>query len=165
MSIWESQEDIAREKKDLLALASINFISAGIYSLEGDIEFSLKMAEQSKAIYNHLQIKAPDALISNIATIYMNTNKVEDAIDLYKSLLETKNIELLFALYMNLSICYRKNDNINEAIKYIDKSRELFIKVSYNPEQFTEFELVATKIYLKNKQFDKALNCLEKAAC
>jgi tetratricopeptide (TPR) repeat protein len=156
-------EDIAREKKDLLALASINFISAGIYSLEGDIEFSLKMAEQSKAIYNHLQIKAPDALISNIATIYMNTNKVEDAIDLYKSLLETKNIELLFALYMNLSICYRKNDNINEAIKYIDKSRELFIKVSYNPEQFTEFELVATKIYLKNKQFDKALNCLEKA--
>lgn len=156
-------EDIARENQDYLSLANINSISAAIYFLEGDIEFALKMGEQSISIYNHLKIKVPSRLLVNIATIYMNTDKLEGAIDLYESLLETKDIELLFTVYMNLSICYRKNNEINISIKYIEQSQKLFAKVSYNPEHFTEFELIAAKTYLVSNQFDKALNCIEMA--
>jgi len=68
-------EDIARENNDYNSLANINLISSSIYFLEGDIDFTLKMGEQSIEIFNYLNLEVPTILKSNIATIYLNTDR------------------------------------------------------------------------------------------
>jgi len=161
--ILSEAEEIANENNNILALAKIYMLMSAISFTENDFDFALKMGKESIKIYKHLKKDIPSHLIINMAIIYMNKGELKKAIKQYKSLLNTKDINLLFAIYLNLTICYRKDKNIKESIKCMKEANKIKYKIDYNPEQSAEFELVSATTYLKDNQFKMTLKSLENA--
>lgn len=163
----EDAEQVAiDESEDELRLTVLS-VMAGISLLEGDLDFSLKVADDALEILDQKGLKGSIDLLANMATAYQRKDEFDKAIRIYKSSLASaveSHPEAITQLSTNLSICHRKTGKTEEAIDDIKLARKYAHLIESDSETLLELELVAAANHVAVDGFDEASACITSSA-
>ncbi len=162
----EDAEQIAIEKSDPQSRLTVLSVAAGISLQEGNLNYSLQVAEEVLLILEEWGLEGNPDLLANMATAYQRKDQFDKAIQIYESIIHKvdSHPEIASQLFINLSICHRKTGKTKEAINDIKLARKYVHHMDADDESLLELELVAAANYAAAEEFDEGLACIVSAA-
>lgn len=159
-------EQVAIDESDVELRLTVLSVTAGISLQEGDLDFSLKVADSALEIMDEKSLKGNFDLLGNMATAYQRKDQFDKAIRIYESILPSieTHPETASKLFTNLSICHRKIGKTKEAIDDIKLARKYVPHIKADDEALLELELVATANYVAVGEFDEGFECIASSA-
>ncbi len=154
-------------KKDLYYEATTRNNIAGEYQILGKTEDAKKEYLTSINIAKKIKNKKLVSNInSNIASIYLSENKIQDALEIYKENLSfylNTNFHYEIAyMYLNISICYSKLNNTALMKKY---SQQAINIITHNnlPLDAIDIYSQASNLYLSNNLYKEQIGLCKEA--
>ncbi len=149
-------------EKDLARSIYADFIKKYSNTKDGiDAAYSLILLEskdqfenQEEAIKNFIEKYPNYPLVDNLklqlASLYNEKGKLEDAIKIYNEIIKSNSVESDFAKYKLAEIYFKMND--------IEKAKSLLVDIiNKNPNNF-DAKLLLGDIYEQENQYDEAIN-------
>lgn len=114
---------------------------------ETDFKWAIFLGEQALTLYQQAELETPADLLSNIGVAHLNLNELSKAINYFDSALRCSGntTEFIASINLNLSICYRRNDQLSLA-KATHANAVTDLTDSSNPEYALELTLGAARI-------------------
>ena len=125
-----------------------------------DLDGALEISNMLEKFTNKYDITLDDKFIMNTATIHLQKNNYKKAIQLYLQLLDSSDTTLIFSCKLNLAICYRNINQINDSLILL---KELESYDDIHIEQLIEYELVYAKSLIANSQFKDSIEHIKNA--
>lgn len=159
-------EQAAIDASDIKLRLTVLSVTAGISLQEGDLDYSLKMAESALEVLDEKSLKDHVDLLGNMATAYQRKEHYFKALQIYESLLPSveSHPETASNLFINRSICHRKIGKTKEAIDDITLARKYVHHLEADDEALLELELVAAANYVAAGEFDEGIACIASSA-
>jgi len=159
-------EQAAIDASDIKLRLTVLSVTAGISLLEGDLDYSLKVADSALEIMDGKSLKEHVDLLGNMATAYQRKEHYFKALQIYESILPSLEAhpETASQFFINRSICHRKIGKTKEAIDDIKLARKYVHHIEADDEALLELELVATANYVAVGEFDESIECIASSA-
>ncbi len=125
-----------------------------------DLDGALEISNMLEEFTDKYEIVLDDQFIMNTATIYLQKTNYKKAIELYLQLLDSSDTTLIFSCKLNLAICYRNIDQIDDSLILL---KELESYDDIHIEQLIEYELVYAKSLIVNSQFKDSIEHIKNA--
>lgn len=144
--------DIYQFPKELITLLNNE---ANVYIFIGDDENSIKCYLEAIQVADSIDYQYGKALIgSNLANLYFNWNKFEDAIAIYKEhilyLKENSVLTNLAINYINVGISYNSLDQADSSLKYLYLAKEICIETDNQALLSTVYHNLGRAQFAKN---------------
>ena len=146
--------DLAKDNNDADEFVVLNQLLFRACMADKDLNSAFEISEMLESFTSEYGIALDDEFIINTATMYLQMEKYEKAIDIYLQFLDSPDYQILFHCKLNLSICYRNVDQIEDALLLL---KELENYTDIDKSYLIEYELVYAKSLIVNNQFVDAI--------
>jgi hypothetical protein len=160
--VLSDAQEIALKNELLEEQARIFDVQATVAFYENDFKYAIAHYEKSISLFIHLNKAIPEYVYSNLATAKLNISDFSGAKEIYNEILKqkaTQKHQIENVILINLSICQRETGEIQAAVENIQQVINN-LDVNSDLEVSIEAYLVATKLFIKIGEFEKAQNYL-----
>lgn len=148
----EEASDLARENNKLKEYIELNKLLLRACFHGEDLNGALECYEIIKELSPNTAID--DGVLLNIGVVYLQQNRIDEAIEIFESLIHYYDESIKFNCKVNLAICYRKKGFSNKSVfilENLDKSKIV------DEDYLIEYELVFAKSLVHSEYYEKAI--------
>ncbi len=159
-------------KKINFSLGEANSLSnlARVYNLRGQFDQAKKYFEKAITIYEKLDNKLNIAYCyGDLGVVYSKKSNFPEALSYYFKALkiyqETNDDLSVGYAYVNIGILYKNQNDFEQALSYYIEAEEILKKIDSNDSRYGLMAISTNiaNIYIKKKEYQKALDYLDKA--
>lgn len=152
--------DLAIENDNVNEFVVLNQLLFRACMADKDLDSAFEISEMLEKFTHKYNITLDDTFLINTATMYLQMENYKKAIDIYTQFLDSSDYQTTFNCKLNLSICYRNIDQIEDALALL---KELENYANIDKSYLIEYELVYTKSLILNSQFKDSIEHIKSA--
>ncbi|PKK84199.1 MAG: hypothetical protein CVT49_04320 [candidate division Zixibacteria bacterium HGW-Zixibacteria-1] len=167
-TVYEEAIGISLENNFRLLYADLHNNLGTIKNIKGDWKAALDCYYRAREVYDQEgEVRKSAYNLNNIGITLMEQEQYENARDIFQSALDVagtiKDASLLLILNINLTDLSLKMGAFSRAKQYLDAAEDYFLRKNLKNGQLAEVGKLTGKIALHEQDFDKALDCFDRA--
>lgn len=148
----EEATELAIENNRLQDYLNLNKLLLRACYLDEDLDGALDCYKIIKDLSASSEVE--DGVLFNIATVYMQKDMLDEAIEIYENLISHEDYSIQFNCEVNLAICYRKKGDIGKSLSVLENANSLNV---FDEDYLIEYELVYSKSLICNGNYKDAI--------
>ncbi|EGQ9099757.1 tetratricopeptide repeat protein [Vibrio alginolyticus] len=148
----EEAMELAIESNRLQDYLNLNKLLLRACFHDKDLDGALGCYEVINELSESSQIE--DGVLLNVATIYLQKDMLDEAIEIYENLIPNEDSSIQFNCEINLAICYRKKGDVVKSISVLESANSHDI---FDEDYLIEYELVYAKSLICNGNYKDAI--------